>query len=196
METALPLRGEKNYIFIIVVNVRGRKIVIALHVRHRKELTMTVTKDRVVSIDYNLKDSEGQLIDSSRTANRSSISTATTISSRGSKNTSRAKGPAIRSIASFLRPKATASATRASYSRLTRANSEQDAQVEVGMQFEAHGEEGTQIVTVVGIANNEITIDAEPSALTLAASNVLQLPDLHAFTRIVTSLVLCRPVLE
>ncbi len=156
----MPLRGEKNYIFIIVVNVRGRKIVIALHVRHRKELTMTVTKDRVVSIDYNLKDSEGQLIDSSPNGEPLVYLHGNDNIIKGLEKHLEGKGAGDQVNCVIPAAEGYGERDESLVFKVDKSEFGTDAQVEVGMQFEAHGEEGTQIVTVVGIANNEITIDA------------------------------------
>jgi FKBP-type peptidyl-prolyl cis-trans isomerase SlyD len=121
---------------------------------------MTVTKDRVVSIDYNLKDSKGDLIDSSPSGEP-------LVYIHGNDNI-------IKGLEKHLEGKATGDQVdcvipavegygerdESLVFKVDKSEFGPDAQVEVGMQFEAHGEEGAQIVTVVGVENSEITIDA------------------------------------
>jgi FKBP-type peptidyl-prolyl cis-trans isomerase SlyD len=121
---------------------------------------MTATKDRVVSIDYNLKDSKGDLIDSSPSGEP-------LVYIHGNDNI-------IKGLEKHLEGKATGDQVdcvipavegygerdESLVFKVDKSEFGPDAQVEVGMQFEAHGEEGAQIVTVVGVENSEITIDA------------------------------------
>ncbi len=120
---------------------------------------MIVEKDRVVSIDYTLRDTTGNLIDSSE----------------GSEPLSYLHGNAniIPGLEKNLAGKK-AGDSMTCVIEATDAYGERDdslvfkvpkadfdgAEVEVGMQFEAHGEEGAQVVTVVSIEGEEVTIDA------------------------------------
>jgi len=121
---------------------------------------MTITKDRVVTIDYNLKDSEGEVIDSSSTGEP-------LVYLHGNENIIKGlekhlEGKEAGDQVECVIPAAEGYGERDESLVFKVAKNEfgPDTQVEVGMQFEAHGEQGAQIVTVVGIDKDEVTIDA------------------------------------
>ena len=120
---------------------------------------MIVEKDRVVSIDYTLRDTTGNLIDSSEGAEPLTYL--------------HGNGNIIPGLEKQLEGKKAGDGLTCVI-EASDAYGERDdslvfkvskgdfdgADVEVGMQFEAHGEDGAQIVTVVSIDGDEVTIDA------------------------------------
>jgi len=121
---------------------------------------MTISKDRVVTLDYNLKDADGELIDSSEGGEP-------LVYLHGNDNIIKGlerhlDGKKAGDSVNCVVPAAEGYGERDESLVFKVAKSEfgPEAQVEVGMQFEAHGEDGTQIVTVVGMAGDEVTIDA------------------------------------
>ncbi len=121
---------------------------------------MTVAKDRVVTLDYNLKDADGELIDSSEGAEP-------LVYLHGNDNIIKGlekhlEGKSSGDTVNCVVPAVEAYGERdeSLVFKVTKAEFGPEASIEVGMQFEAHGEEGTQIVTVVGMEGEDITIDA------------------------------------
>jgi FKBP-type peptidyl-prolyl cis-trans isomerase SlyD len=120
---------------------------------------MTIEKNRVVSIDYRLVDDDGDLIDSSEDGEP-------LVYLHG-------KGNIIPGLERQLEGKK-AGENLACVIEAVDGYGERDesliftvgkdefegTDVSVGMQFEAHGEDGAQIVTVVGIEGEEIKVDA------------------------------------
>ena len=121
---------------------------------------MTIAKDRVVTIDYSLKDSEGDLLDSSSGAEP-------LIYLHGNDNIIKGlekhlEGKEAGDLVDCVVPAAEGYGERdeSLVFKVDKSEFGPDTKVEVGMQFEAHGEQGAQIVTVVGIESSEVTIDA------------------------------------
>jgi len=120
---------------------------------------MIVEKDRVVSIDYSLKDDGGNLIDSSE-------SSEPLVYLHGNGNIipgleKQLAGKKAGDRVNCVIDPAEGYGEHDESLVFKVAKSEFDgADVEVGMQFEAHGEDGAQIVTVVAVEGDEVTIDA------------------------------------
>jgi FKBP-type peptidyl-prolyl cis-trans isomerase SlyD len=121
---------------------------------------MVIEKDRVVTIDYKLQDSAGEVLDSSEGAEP-------LVYLHGNNNIiaglekhliGKQAGDKINCVV----PAKEAYGERddSLVFKVQKTEFGEGAEVEVGMQFEAHGEEGAQIVTVVGIEGDEVTIDA------------------------------------
>jgi FKBP-type peptidyl-prolyl cis-trans isomerase SlyD len=121
---------------------------------------MVIEKDRVVTIDYKLQDSEGQVIDSSEDSDP-------LVYIHGNDNIiagleKHLLGKQAGDKVSCVVPAKEGYGERddSLVFKVTKAEFGDGAQIEEGMQFEAHGEDGAQIVTVVGIEGDEVTIDA------------------------------------
>jgi len=121
---------------------------------------MVIEKDRVVSIDYKLHDAKGELIDSSDDSDP-------LVYLHGNENIipgleKHLLGKKVGDKVKCVIPAAEAYGERdeALVFAVSKAEFGSDAEVEVGMQFEAHGEDGVQLVTVKGIEGDEVTIDA------------------------------------
>jgi FKBP-type peptidyl-prolyl cis-trans isomerase SlyD len=121
---------------------------------------MVIEKDRVVTIDYKLQDSTGEVIDESEGANP-------LIYLHGNDNI-------IAGLEKHLIGKKTGDELacvvpakegygerdEALVFKVPKSQFGDGASIELGMQFEAQGEDGSQIVTVRSIEGDEVTIDA------------------------------------
>jgi FKBP-type peptidyl-prolyl cis-trans isomerase SlyD len=121
---------------------------------------MVIEKDRVVTIDYKLRDSAGQVIDSSE-------GSSPLVYIHGNENIiagleKHLLGKKAGDTVSCVVPAKEGYGERddSLVMKVSRSEFGEGAEVEEGMQFEAHGESGAQIVTVVGIEGDEVTIDA------------------------------------
>jgi FKBP-type peptidyl-prolyl cis-trans isomerase SlyD len=120
---------------------------------------MIVEKDRVVSIDYTLRDNGGNLIDSSDGSEPLTYlhGNGNIIPGLEKELAGKKAGDSLKCVIAA----ADAYGERDDSLVFKVAKKEFDgADVEVGMQFEAHGEEGAQVVTVVAVEGDEVTIDA------------------------------------
>lgn len=120
---------------------------------------MTISKDKMVSIEYTLKNSAGEIIDSSQDA--------------GPLDYIHGRGDLIAGLEAALEGKvagdafaveieaADAYGERNEEAVFDVPKSQFDgADIEVGMQFEASSPEGSHIVTVVKITDENVTVDA------------------------------------
>jgi FKBP-type peptidyl-prolyl cis-trans isomerase SlyD len=120
---------------------------------------MNIEKNRVVSIDYKLVDDDGELIDSSEGGEP-------LVYLHGN-------GNIIPGLEKLLEGKKAGESLNCVIAPVDAYGERDDAlvftvgkdefegtEVGVGMQFEAHGEEGAQIVTVVGIEGDKVKVDA------------------------------------
>ncbi|MBL8967992.1 MAG: peptidylprolyl isomerase [Spirochaetaceae bacterium] len=120
---------------------------------------MIVEKDRVVSIGYSLKDDSGSVIDASE-------GNEPLVYLHGNGNLipgleKRLEGKkAGERVTCVIEPAEGYGEHDESLVFKVTKDEFEGADIEIGMQFEAHGEEGAQIVTVVGIEGNDVTIDA------------------------------------
>jgi FKBP-type peptidyl-prolyl cis-trans isomerase SlyD len=121
---------------------------------------MVIEKDRVVTIDYKLQDSAGAVIDSSEASDPLVYlhGNDNIISGLEKHLLGKKAGDAVDCVV----PASEGYGERdeSLVFKVTKAEFGEGAAIEPGMQFEAHGEGGAQIVTVTGIAGDEVTIDA------------------------------------
>jgi len=120
---------------------------------------MIVEKDRVVSIDYTLRDNNGNLIDSSEGSDPLEYLHGNGNIIPGLEKALAGKKAGDKLTCSIAAADAYGERDDSLIFKVNKSEFE-GADIEVGMQFEAHGEEGAQIVTVVGIEGEEVTIDA------------------------------------
>jgi FKBP-type peptidyl-prolyl cis-trans isomerase SlyD len=120
---------------------------------------MTVQKDRVVSIDYTLKDNAGDIIDSSEGSEPLVYlhGNGNLIPGLEKEIEGKKAGDAVKCV---IAPADAYGERDDSLVFKVQKSDFEGAEVEIGMQFEAHGEDGAQLVTVVGIEGEEVTIDA------------------------------------
>ena len=121
---------------------------------------MVIEKDRVVTIDYQLRDSDGEVLDASDASDP-------LVYLHGNDNIIKGlekhlQGRKAGDEVSCVVPAVEAYGERddSLVFKVQKSEFGPGAELEEGMQFEAHGEEGAQIVTVVGIQGNEVTVDA------------------------------------
>jgi FKBP-type peptidyl-prolyl cis-trans isomerase SlyD len=121
---------------------------------------MVIEKDRVVTIDYKLQDSEGAVLDSSE-------GSEPLVYLHGNENIivgleKQLAGKQAGDKVDCIVPAAEAYGERddSLVFKVSRSEFGPGAEIEIGMQFEAHSEGGAQIVTVAGIEGDEVTIDA------------------------------------
>ena len=120
---------------------------------------MIIEKDRVVSIDYTLRDNNGNLIDSSEGSDPLEYLHGNGNIIPGLEKVLAGKKAGDKLTCFIVAADAYGERDDSLIFKVNKSEFE-GADIEVGMQFEAHGEEGAQIVTVVGIEGEEVTIDA------------------------------------
>ncbi len=120
---------------------------------------MIIEKDRVVSIDYSLRDNGGNLIDSSEGGEPLAYlhGNGNIIPGLEKQLAGKKAGDSLKCVIEAV--DAYGERDDSLVFKVPKTEFE-GAEVEVGMQFEAHGEEGAQIVTVVKVEQDEVTIDA------------------------------------
>jgi FKBP-type peptidyl-prolyl cis-trans isomerase SlyD len=121
---------------------------------------MVIEKDRVVTIDYKLRDASGEVIDESEASDP-------LIYLHGNDNIiagleKHLLGKKAGDSIDCVIPAAEGYGERddALIVKVSKSEFGEGASIEEGMQFQAQGEDGTQIVTVTGIEGDEVTIDA------------------------------------
>jgi FKBP-type peptidyl-prolyl cis-trans isomerase SlyD len=121
---------------------------------------MVIEKDRVATIDYSLKNSGGEVLDSSEGAEP-------LVYLHGNDNIiagleKHLVGKKAGDKVDCVVPAKEGYGERddSLVFKVKRSEFGEGAEIEVGMQFEAHGEDGAQIVTVAGIEGDDVTIDA------------------------------------
>ena len=121
---------------------------------------MIIEKNRVVTIDYELKDDQGEVLDSSS-------GSEPLVYLHGNQNIipgleKHLAGKKAGDSIDCLVPAAEAYGLHDD-SLVIKVKKDEfgpGAQIEPGMQFEAQGHDGAQIVTVIGVEGDEVTIDA------------------------------------
>ena len=121
---------------------------------------MVIEKDRVVSIDYKFQNSTGEVIDASEASEP-------LIYLHGNNNIivgleKQLLGKTTGDELSCVVPAKEGYGERdeALVFKVSTSDFGEGAAIETGMQFEAHGEDGAQIVTVMGIEGDQVTVDA------------------------------------
>lgn len=121
---------------------------------------MNIQKDKVVTIDYSLRDAAGKLLDSSD-------GSEPLIYLHGNDNIipgleKHLEGKQAGDAVDCVVPAAEGYGERDEtlVFKVSKKDFGDKAEVAPGMQFEAHGDEGSQIVTVVNVDGEEVTIDA------------------------------------
>ena len=121
---------------------------------------MVIEKDKVVIIDYKLKDSEGELIDSSEGSEP-----LTYLHGNGNIIPGLEKqleGKKVGDKLSCMVPPAEAYGDydKNLIFKVKKSNFAEPDKIEEGMQFEAQGEDGDRVVTVVAVDGDDVTVDA------------------------------------
>jgi FKBP-type peptidyl-prolyl cis-trans isomerases 2 len=121
---------------------------------------MVIEKDRVVTIDYKLHDSEGELIDASEEGDPLIYLHGNQNIIPGLEKHLAGKKPGDSVTCVIPATEAYGERDESLVFKVARTEFGDGAEIEVGMQFEARGEDGSQLVTVAGIEGDEVTIDA------------------------------------
>lgn len=121
---------------------------------------MEVRKDRVVTIDYVLRDDSGKLIDSSAGAQPLAYLHGNENIIPGLERELEGKNPGDAFSCSVSPEDAYGDRDENLVFKVHKRDFGENVEVAPGMQFEAHGENGVQIVTVVGVNGDEVTLDA------------------------------------
>lgn len=121
---------------------------------------MNIQKDRVVSLEYSLHDADGELIDASS-------SDDPLVYLHGNENIipgleKHLEGKGEGDSLTCVVPAAEGYGERDDelIFNVERSEFGPNADVQVGMQFSAHSEDGQRLVTVIGLAGDQVTIDA------------------------------------
>ena len=120
---------------------------------------MKIAKNKVVSIDYTLKDDDGKIIDSSE--GRDPLSYIQGIGNiiPGLEEALEGKESGSKINVSIEPEKGYGVRNENMIKQLERSQFEPDMEIKTGMQFQAEGPEGLQVVVVTNVENDTITVD-------------------------------------
>ena len=121
---------------------------------------MIVEKDKVIKIDYMLKDSDGETIDSSEDSEP-----LVYIHGNGNLIPGLEKELEGKKVGDKLACVVASAEAYGEYDEnliftVQKSSFADPEKIEEGMQFEAHGEDGARVVTVVTVKGDEVTVDA------------------------------------
>ncbi|MFH2114466.1 MAG: peptidylprolyl isomerase [Spirochaetota bacterium] len=120
---------------------------------------MNIEKDRVVSIDYELKDSEGKLIDRSEGELLTYLHGNDNIIP-GLERELEGKKAGDRLAVTVAPADGYGEHDDELIFAVSKSDFAEPDKVEIGMQFQAHQEGSVNIVTVVGVSDDEVKVDA------------------------------------
>jgi FKBP-type peptidyl-prolyl cis-trans isomerase SlyD len=121
---------------------------------------MVIEKDRVVTIDYKLHDAAGEVLDSSDASEPLVYLHGNENIIAGLEKHLLGKKAGDEVVCVVPAKEGYGERDEALVFKVSKSDFGEGSSIELGMQFEAHGEEGAQIVTVMGIEGDEVTIDA------------------------------------
>jgi len=121
---------------------------------------MEIKKDRVVTIDYSLSDDVGRIIDSSEENEPLVYLHGNDNIIPGLERELEGKIPGEALSCSIPPADAYGERDESLVFKVNKKDFGDNVEVAAGMQFEAHGEDGTLIVTVVNVDGEEVTLDA------------------------------------
>ncbi|HQO46030.1 MAG TPA: peptidylprolyl isomerase [Rectinema sp.] len=121
---------------------------------------MEIKKDRVVTIDYSLSDDVGRIIDSSEENEPLVYLHGNDNIIPGLERELEGKIPGETLSCSIPPADAYGERDESLVFKVNKKDFGDNVEVAAGMQFEAHGEDGTLIVTVVNVDGEEVTLDA------------------------------------
>ncbi|HNY99345.1 MAG TPA: peptidylprolyl isomerase [Rectinema sp.] len=121
---------------------------------------MEIKKDRVVTIDYSLSDDVGRIIDSSEENEPLVYLHGNDNIIPGLERELEGKIPGETLSCSIPPTDAYGERNESLVFKVNKKDFGDNVEVAAGMQFEAHGEDGTLIVTVVNVDGEEVTLDA------------------------------------
>ena len=121
---------------------------------------MDIKKNRVVTIEYNLRDEAGRLLDSSEGGEPLVYLHGNDNIIAGLEKHLEGKIPGDAVDCNVPAVEAYGERDENLVFKVPKKDFGESAEIAPGMQFEAHGEDGAQIVTVVSVDGEEVTIDA------------------------------------
>ena len=121
---------------------------------------MQIGKDKVVAIDYTLTDPQGQILDSSQGRGPLSYLHGTGNIIRGLEQALEGKGEGEQLQVQIPPDQAYGEKDPSMVQSVPRAAFRGIADIKPGMQFQAQHARGQQVVTVVGVSDDEVTVDA------------------------------------
>ncbi len=121
---------------------------------------MQVSKHKVVTIDYTLRDEQGSVIDSSSGGEPFSYIQGIGSVIPGLEQALEGHNPGESVTVRIPPEQAYGERDEALVQVVPRSLFGPDQEVAVGMQFQAETESGTRIVTVVGVEDDRVTVDA------------------------------------
>ncbi|MFQ6024225.1 MAG: peptidylprolyl isomerase [Acidiferrobacterales bacterium] len=121
---------------------------------------MQITKDKIVTFDYTLKDESGSVIESSRDSDPFSYIHGGNSVIPGLEAALEGKSTGEELTVSLAPAEASGERDESLLQIVPRAQFETNKNLEVGMRFQASTAEGkTRVVTIVKIDNDDITVD-------------------------------------
>ena len=121
---------------------------------------MQIGKDKVVAIDYTLTDPQGQVLDTSRGRGPLSYLHGTGNIIRGLEQALEGRGTGDTLQVQIPPEQAYGEKDPAMVQAVPRAAFRGITDIKPGMQFQAQHRGGQQVVTVVGVSDEEVTVDA------------------------------------
>lgn len=121
---------------------------------------MDIKKDKVVTIDYSLRDEAGKLLDSSEGGEPLIYLHGNDNIIPGLEKHLEGKNPGDSVSCTVPAGEAYGERDETLVFKVSKKDFGEGVEVTPGMQFEAHGEQGAQIVTVVNVNGDDVTIDA------------------------------------
>lgn len=121
---------------------------------------MEITTNKVVTIDYTLKDEQGEVIESSGDGQSLAYihGVGALIPGLEEALEGREEGETVE--VSVPPEKAYGQRREDMIQTVPKDRFETERDLDVGMQFQARSEQGTQVVTITGIEDEEVTVDA------------------------------------
>jgi len=120
---------------------------------------MQIAKNKVVSIDYTLKNDDGQILDSSEGREPLNFIHGNGHLIPGLEEALEGKTKGEKLNVSIPPEKGYGLRSDEMIHAVDRSNFEKDASIEVGMQFQAQMDQGMQMLTVVKVEDDKITLD-------------------------------------
>jgi len=120
---------------------------------------MQIAKDKVVSIDYTLKNDDGQVLDTSEGREPLSFIHGNGHLIPGLEEALEGKVKNDKLNVSIPPEKGYGMRSEQMIHAVDRSNFEADAEIEVGMQFQAQMDQGVQLLTVVKVEDDKVTLD-------------------------------------
>ena len=120
---------------------------------------MQIAKHKVATIDYTLRDTRNTVVDTSVGAEPLTYIHGTSSIIPGLEQALLGKSPGDKVSVSIAAADAYGERDDSLLQVVPKDRFETPEQLEIGMQFQAQGDDGVQVITVVKISGNEVTVD-------------------------------------